>query len=184
MPFLPFLSAAWGFLSNPIVAVCIALAGAWMWHAHDKAAAIRDHDQRAANERRAAVAEFVVDMSARNTQQRAEWAAQSGQVRIETQTIIKEVSRYVTAAADRACIVPRGFVWHHDAAWGLSQLPGAPGGSVDQPSGVPLSRVESVVAENAGTCRELRAEIDAWRKWYAVNATRYNDFARATGGKP
>ena len=176
-----FLAPLLGFLGNPIVAVAIALAAAWAWHSYDKAAAIRAHDAAALEQRRAAVAEFVVGLSARNTQLAADLTRARGQIRTETVEILREVPRYVTPAADRACVVPRGFVWHHDAAWGLSALPREPGGSVDAPSGIPLSRVESRIAENASTCRDLRAEADAWRRWYAENAKRFDDFARTTG---
>lgn len=88
-------------------------------------------------------------------------------VRTETKTLIQEVPVYVTSNADRACVVPAGFVLHHDAAANLSRLPAPAVGLIDAPSGIPLSRVESVVAQNYGVAHELAAEVRAWRDWYA-----------------
>ena len=184
MGVLALLSPLWGFLSNPIVAVALALAGAWWWHSHDKAAAIRAHDEKATIERRAAVAEFVTDISARNAKLAADLAREKTNVRTETVRIVQEVPKYVTPLADSRCVVPVGFVQHHDAAWGLSALPPAAGGLVDKPSGIPLSRVESTVAENAGAAREWRAEALGWRKWYAARKEEWDSFARSTAGQP
>jgi len=88
-------------------------------------------------------------------------------IRTETKTLIEEVPVYVTSNADRACIVPAGFVLHHDSAANLSHLPVPAAGLVDAPSGIPLSRVESVVTQNYGAAHELAAEVRTWRNWYA-----------------
>lgn len=156
----------------------MALAGAWFWHAHDKSAAIEAHDKAATEQRRAEVAEFVVAMSGRETAARAANAARAEQVRIETRTLIEKVPEYVTTAADARCIIPAGFVRHYDAAWSLSPLPAAAGGSVDEPSGFPLSRVESSITDNAGSAKQWRAESLAWRDWYARNKSAFDAFAQ------
>jgi len=110
--------------------------------------------------RREAVAVQITDQSRANLDRE--------KVRIQTRTVtlIKEVDHYVTPAADNRCIVPVGFVRYHDAAAGQTELPPAAGGPLDAPSGVDLSSVASVVAENYGTAFGWRAEAMTWRAWY------------------
>lgn len=67
-------------------------------------------------------------------------------------TIIKEVPVYVSAAADRACVVPVGFVRLHDAAAGGLPAPGSAGPADAAPSGVALSAVTGTVAGNYTAC--------------------------------
>jgi len=91
------------------------------------------------------------------------------EVRTVTQTLTREVVRYVPAAADAQCVVPVGFVRLHDAA-ATGILPDASptaGESADAPSGVALSAVGETVAENYGGCREDREALKGWQAWYA-----------------
>lgn len=193
MPILLLLRTAWGWLSNPLVLGGIALAAAFWWHAADKRAAVnaaraemRAEIEAAHQRRRVEVAEFVVDLSAKAAALREKLNRDQGEARTVTRTLIQEVPRYVTPLADSRCVVPLGFVQHHDAAW-AARMPdpaAAAGGLVDQPSGVPLSRVESVATENAGACHDLRAEAAAWRSWYADIEPKFTEFARRTQGQP
>ena len=91
------------------------------------------------------------------------------EVRTVTQTLIREVPRYVTVAADTQCVVPVGFVRLHDAAAaGVLPQPADPAGEpADTPSGVALSAVGSTVAENYGSCREDREALKGWQAWWA-----------------
>lgn len=163
------------------LALLAATAGGLAWWRHDigaqavaslKAEIVEAHEQR-----RREVADYVSDMSARNTALAGELRVERGRVKTETQYLKAKVPDYVTPAADRACVVPRGFVLHHDASWRGAALPAAPGGSVDAPSGIPLSRVESVNTDNAGACRDLLAEVRGWRRWYPEHKAKYDAFA-------
>lgn len=87
-------------------------------------------------------------------------------IQTRTVTLIKEVPRYVSPAADDRCIVPVGFVRIHDAAASASELPAASGGPLDAPSGVSLSDVLATDIENLGVGYSYRAEVIAWRSWY------------------
>lgn len=89
-------------------------------------------------------------------------------IRTVTKTIVKEVPRYVTVEADRNCVVPTGFVQHHDAAASGATLPERPTGVVDSPSGVALSTVATTISEAYGICREWRAQIISWQQWYVL----------------
>ena len=166
-----------------IYAALAAFAGV-MWYGHAQKMQERAEWETkiaaAHEQRRAEVADFVVGMSARNTALAAALATERGNIKTETVTLQKEVTRYVTPAADSRCVVPVGFVQHFNAAWGLSALPAATSGLVDAPSGIPLSRVESVTSDNAGAAREWKAEAIGWRKWYGVHAEKFNAFARKT----
>jgi hypothetical protein len=84
------------------------------------------------------------------------------QVRTAGATIVKEVPRYVTVEADRACVVPVGFVQLHDAA-AAGVPPAAPGaGNPDAPArGLALSAVAETVAGNYTACHETSEQLIA-----------------------
>lgn len=85
-----------------------------------------------------------------------------------TRTLIEKVPYYVTQKADRACVVPTGFVelWHLGAS-GQGTAAQTPGGHVDTPSGIPLSDVARADAANYGVAYGWRAEALTWRSWHA-----------------
>ncbi|EPS1222160.1 hypothetical protein ACVBR5_001397 [Burkholderia cenocepacia] len=81
-------------------------------------------------------------------------------VREKGDTIIKEVPVYVDREADRACVVPVGFVRVHDSA--AANVPvGDPGSADAAPSGVALSAVAATVAGNYTTCHENAEQLIA-----------------------
>lgn len=88
-------------------------------------------------------------------------------IRTVTRTLIREVPVYVTAEADARCVVPVGFVRLHDAAASgrPASLPDPAGQSHDAPSGLDLSAVGGVVAENYGTCREDAQRLIDLQDW-------------------
>nr|WP_217442977.1 hypothetical protein [Burkholderia diffusa] len=115
-----------------------------------------------------------VDDLARNVRERtAERDAARRDVKVVTQyvdrvqvvrekgdTIIKEVPIYVDREADRACVVPLGFVRVHDGA--AANVPvGGPGNADAAPSGVALSAVAATVAGNYTTCHENAEQLIA-----------------------
>jgi len=79
-------------------------------------------------------------------------------------TITKEVPVYVSAQADAACAVPRGFVRLHDAA-AASVLPGPAGAADAAGSGIALSAVTAVVVDNYTTCNAVRNQLMSLQKW-------------------
>ncbi|KVM74413.1 hypothetical protein WJ60_00055 [Burkholderia ubonensis] len=81
-------------------------------------------------------------------------------VREKGDTIIKEVPVYVDREADRACVVPVGFVRVHDAA--VANVPvGDPGSADAAPAGIALSAVAATVAGNYTTCHENTEQLIA-----------------------
>ncbi|WP_261530583.1 hypothetical protein [Burkholderia multivorans] len=81
-------------------------------------------------------------------------------VREKGDTIIKEVPVYVDREADRACVVPLGFVRVHDAAAANVPL-GHPGSTDAAAAGVALSAVAATVADNYTTCHENAEQLIA-----------------------
>ncbi|MBU9122353.1 hypothetical protein KTD15_26560 [Burkholderia multivorans] len=81
-------------------------------------------------------------------------------VREKGDTIIKEVPVYVDREADRACVVPLGFVRVHDAAAANVPL-GHPGSTDAAATGVALSAVAATVADNYTTCHENAEQLIA-----------------------
>lgn len=165
-------------------AVAAVVAALYAWHLTEVDNAVEKITAKATEQRRKEVAEFVVDMSARNLKQREASEAEKRALQESTKTLVEKVPVYVSKLADSRCVVPVGFVQHYGAAWGVSAIPDAAGRNLDADSGVPLSRVESVTTENAGICREARAESAAWRAWYRVEKSKHDAFARGTVGKP
>ncbi|KGE07970.1 signal peptide protein [Burkholderia gladioli] len=81
-------------------------------------------------------------------------------VREKGDTIIKEVPVYVDRDADRACVVPVGFVRVHDGA--AANVPvGDPGSADAASSGIALSAVAATVAANYTTCHENAEQLIA-----------------------
>ena len=90
-------------------------------------------------------------------------------VRTVTVTNIVEVPKYVTAYSDSRCIVPTGFVLHHDSTVAGLAVNSTPAVElVDADSKIALSRVESVVTENYGRAYEWLAERDDCRARYTA----------------
>lgn len=82
-----------------------------------------------------------------------------------------KVPVYVTAQADHECVVPAGFVRLHDAAAAdVPPVPFAAGESADTPSGIALSTIATIVADNYATCHDALTEAQAWRDWYVGQA--------------
>lgn len=78
---------------------------------------------------------------------------------------------YVTAEADRRCVVPDGYVRLRDAAGaGLPVVPPAAGGSVDADTGLVLSDLAANDLVNAAAFNACVAEVKAWRGWYPRQA--------------
>lgn len=80
-------------------------------------------------------------------------------IRERGQTIIKEVPVYVSEAADRACVIPAGFVRLHDATALGMPAPGSAGPADAAPSGVALSAVTGTVAGNYTACHENAEQL-------------------------
>lgn len=87
----------------------------------------------------------------------------------KTQTIIKEVPKYVTLQADADCSINIGFVRLHDHA-AANTLPDPAGAADAAPSGVALSAVAAAVAENYGSCHENSAQLTALQGWVKAMA--------------
>ena len=82
--------------------------------------------------------------------------------------IVKEVNRYVTEKSDATVVIPRGFVWLHNASL-AGQNPAvaeSEPGDVDAPSGVKLSDVAAVTASNNAECVYRGEVITLWQEWY------------------
>ncbi|MBU9606046.1 hypothetical protein [Burkholderia multivorans] len=81
-------------------------------------------------------------------------------VREKGDTIVKEVPVYVDREADRACVVPLGFVRVHDAA--AANVPvGHPASTDAAAAGVALSAVAATVADNYTSCHENAEQLIA-----------------------
>lgn len=113
------------------------------------------------------------------TEQVGEAAAKKEiEIRTITKTIVQKVPIYVTKKSDAQCVVPRGFVWLHDAAAAnLPRLPGAPGkpygaaAGVDDPTAVALSDIAATVAGNYGTYAEVVTRYVALQDWVRQQRT-------------
>lgn len=148
-----------------------------------QAKTIKAQEQAAADS--VAVAKVISDTAARWA---ATYAAQQSKLQVAEntwhviyRTIKEKVPVYVTQAADARCVVPNGFVVLYDSAFGGTvpepAASAAGGGPVDMdgPSGVPLSQVANVSADNADACHGWEAKTQSCRVALKATTDFYND---------
>jgi hypothetical protein len=95
-------------------------------------------------------------------------AAAQEQTRLLTRIIIEKVPTYVSVKSDRACSVPNGFVRVFDAAAGATDpavLPGTAGEPDDAASGIALSQIAALSAENAARYHAVAQQLSALQAW-------------------
>lgn len=82
--------------------------------------------------------------------------------------LLKEVPKYVTDKADRACTITSGFerVYNSAATGTAIGLPGGGAMDVDEATGIKISDVAAVSVENFNECRQRGKIIEAWQEWY------------------
>lgn len=161
-------------------AIAIAVAGVagWVWWESTKAGWIAQgraegelEREELRKQRRIDIADFGVDAAKRAADADEELRKTRRELELAQSQRPQGVGAHVTPKADAACVVPDGFVRYHDAtvprAAGRPAIPSAAVGAVDRPSGVPLSRVESVVAGNYDACQELLGRVPKLRTWCA-----------------
>jgi hypothetical protein len=99
------------------------------------------------------------------TKTEIEYRDRTKTVYLKGETIVKEVTRYVTKADDAGCVVPVGFVRQFNSAW--TNTPAGPPAESDRgPSGVPLSEASSAEAHNATSCHIYKEQRDGLIKFY------------------
>jgi hypothetical protein len=98
--------------------------------------------------------------------------AEHDKIVYRTQTLTKEVTVYVPAAADRQCVINAGFVklWNASAS-GVSTLPDAASELDARSSGVALSDVETADIANHGAALANAAELTALQDWIRQQQT-------------
>ena len=168
----------WFLLGLVVAALAIAVSseqfGEHRQENADKAALLEQERKTTAevDKRHEAIAQLVVDQTARDAARDRELEEARKNVRTVFQYLPAKVPAYVTPLADARCVVPVGFVQlHNDAATGKAATAdlaaSADGGglSVDRPSGVALSAVGSIVVDNYGTCHELETQVAGWKAY-------------------
>lgn len=86
-------------------------------------------------------------------------------VRGKTEVVVARVPIYLTKEIDAKYPVPNAFVVLHDAA-ARSEVPTSAGSAYEGTSDVKISEVTRTVAENYGTCNEVRQQLLGWQDWY------------------
>ena len=94
-------------------------------------------------------------------------ATRQAEIRYVTRTIVEKVPEYVTAEADRTCVLPVGFVRLHDAAAAGQgdALPEPAGQSNDAPSGVACSAAAETIVGNYGDYAAVAAQLTDLQSW-------------------
>jgi hypothetical protein len=105
----------------------------------------------------------------------------------KTKIVVQEVTKYVTPKADAACNVPVGAIRVLDtstAAERSGEAPGIPEGQsedVDAPSGIALSAVTGIVADNLRECVVRGEVIRAWQDWYDKSSKDWETYRSTIG---
>ncbi len=166
---LTFLAGWKGYVATALI--CLASGGATGWTVRDwKAGA--DATDAARAETREVIRVVYRERAQADVTSAVETKATETQVQIRTvtQTIVKEVPVYVPAEADARFALPVGLVRVHDAAAAgipLSEPAGEPDDAAWtlEPSGIPPSRLATVIAENYGVCLGDAARFSALQDW-------------------
>ncbi len=170
------------FLGSPLgralgAALALALLLWAVWLAGDRHGSAQERSAQAERNRLAAIAAQRKDTKAASISTEVKDKVDKARVEIQTKTeyLIKEVPKYVTVYADSKCVVPAGAVsLLNNAASGSTQVPAAPGGSVDADSGVSLSALTEVGVYNLGLGQQYRNEALGWREWYKRQAAEWS----------
>ncbi|KVE81030.1 hypothetical protein WI99_24985 [Burkholderia cepacia] len=139
-------------------AIALAVAGVVIAIQHARLVDARRHADDLTRDVRERTAER--DAARRDVKVVTQYVDRVQVVREKGDIIIKEVPVYVDREADRACVVPVGFVRVHDGAAANVPL-GDPGNADAAPSGVALSAVAATVADNYTTCHENAEQLIA-----------------------
>jgi len=86
-------------------------------------------------------------------------------VKGKTEVVVARVPIYLTKEVDAKYPVPNAFVVLHDSA-ARSEVPPSAGSAYEGTSDVKISEVTRTVAENYGTCNEVRQQLLGWQDWY------------------
>lgn len=140
------------------IVTLLAAAGAGAWFTDRYRETVR---RAAASEAMVASLRAQLDSTDAGVVEVTKYVDRVQTIRVQGDTIVKEIPRYVTVVADAACTVPGGFVRLHDAAATGSVLDSDPGGADAAPSGLPLSAVAGTVADNYTTGHVNAARLTA-----------------------
>ena len=171
---IPILGALATRISPRIIMVsAIALsAAAVSWrvtasHYQGRIHAIQDSAQAAYNVALAQARELT-DLNNELTSAAGELeAARIEQHNIKTRTITKEVIKYVQSNYSGNCDLPAGWVRIHNAA-ATGRVPTAASATAvpdGAPSGVSDSDAIQAIANNYGTCNDVRGRLEALQSW-------------------
>jgi hypothetical protein len=102
-------------------------------------------------------------------------ATRQAEIRYVTRTLVEKVPVYVTAEADRTCVLPVGFVRLHDEAAATpgegDAIPEPAGGAYDQPAGVACSAAAETIVANYGDYHAVAAQLTALQTWIREQQT-------------
>ena len=107
-------------------------------------------------------------------EQKAEEASSAVEIKVvekvkyvkgKTEYVVTKVPVYITKEVDRMYPLPNSFVVLHDAA-ARSEIPSSSRDSIEGTSDVKISEATRTVAENYGTCNEIREQLIGWQQWY------------------
>jgi hypothetical protein len=151
------------------VFLAVLLIGSTLDNAHLKTQAATMRAQLAEADAKASkrVSDVATKQAAVTSTIETKAAVTAQRERVVTRTITERIPVYVPVEADARCVVPTGFVRLHDAAavGDLSAVPESAGVADDGPSGLALSDVAEVVADNYGSARQNVAQLKALQEW-------------------
>lgn len=108
---------------------------------------------------------------------------QQVKIRTQTQTLTREVTKYVPVEVDRGVVIPWGFVRVLDAAASgagdSSAIPLGAGKSDAAASDVTLSEIAALSAANDGACRANAEQLAALQQWADAVKAWYDDVVRS-----
>ena len=147
--------------TRALVLALVALAAYAAGQIHGRGAVYAKWNDAIA-EQAAAATRIITRQGEVTVQVVTRWKERQAEAQTITQTIEKEVVRYVPAAAD--AVLPFGWRVLHDAA-AAGALPEAPAGADVASPSVTASAAARAVVGNYGLCHETRLQLEGLQDW-------------------
>lgn len=163
------------FTSKTGIIILIVLGG-WWWHVADKNDAIEAAAVEANRARAVLIQKYdeTDEINNQAQQEEVKIAYEEGQKSMKGK--LKNVPNKVTKVADNQCTITTGFVQSYQTAFNLPSISIPTGGTVDSPSGVPISDVAKATVINGAIALDDRREASAWREWYKRNKASHDKY--------
>ncbi len=164
------------FFTSKVGIIILILLGGWWWHTSAVSSAIEAAAVKANAERAVIVQKYEEVDEINNDLQREEVKAAYEEGQKSMKGKLNNVPKKVTKVADSMSTITVGFVQSYQTAFDLPTIPIPAGGTVDSPSGVPISDIAKADVINGSIAIDYKREAVAWREWFKRNKASHDKY--------